>query len=74
MKLKYVAQHMTELEMGDKTVLFSYNTPVAYHESGIGYFKTNKKWSSITSKHINKWLAGATAKEVDQEVIDNLVK
>lgn len=74
MKLKQVGSNMSEVEMGNKTILFSYSTPVAYHEEGEGYFKTSTKYSKTTSKHINKWLAGATAKEVNQEVLDNLVK
>lgn len=82
MKLNPIASNMTEVEIGDKTVLFSYKTPVAYHEAGIGYTKTNKHWSVTTSRHINKWLKlsgydanrGDGLREVDQEVLDGLVK
>lgn len=77
------------------TVLFSYNTPVVafvlseynpkYDGNGhiieqeSGYIKTDKFWSTTTSKHINKWLSSkglnpAKVKKVDQSVLDNLIK
>lgn len=82
MKLNPIGSNMTEVEIGDKTVLFSYKTPVAYHQAGIGYAKTNKFWSVTTSRHINKWLKlngysierGDGLREVDQETLDGLVK
>jgi hypothetical protein len=81
MKLNPLASNMTEIEIGNKTVLFSYKTPVAYHEAGIGYAKTNKYWSVTTSRHINKRLKlngfdagrGDGLREVDQETLDSLV-
>lgn len=30
MKLNPIGSNMTEIEVGDKTILFSYKTPVAY--------------------------------------------
>jgi len=82
MKLTPLKSNMTEIEIGDKTILFSYKTPVAYHQAGVGYAKTNKYWSVTTSKHINQWLKmngfdasrGDQLKEVNQEELDNLVK
>lgn len=82
MKLNPIALNMTEVEIGNKTVLFSYQTPVAYHEAGIGYAKTSRYWSATTSRHINKWLKlngfdasrGDGLREVDQETLDGLVK
>lgn len=81
MSLSPIASNMTEVEIGDKTILFSYKTPVAYHQAGVGYFKTNKYWSKTTSRHINKWLnmngfSGDMDKlsSVDQVTLDNLVK
>lgn len=82
MKLNPIGSNMTEVEFGNKTVLFSYKTPVAYHEAGIGYAKTSKHWSVTTSRHINKWLKlngydasrGDGLREVDQETLDGLVK
>ncbi len=82
MKLTPIASNMTEIEIGNKTVLFSYKTPVAYHEAGVGFYKTNKYWSRTTSKHINQWLKenncdgnlGDMLREVSQETLDNLIK
>lgn len=82
MKLNPIASNMTEVEIGDKIVLFSYKTPVAYHEAGVGYAKTSKHWSVTTSRHINKWLKlngynpimGDGLREVEQVELDNLVK
>ena len=74
MKLTPIKANMTEVEIGDKTVLFSYKTPVAYHLMGHGYIKTNKKWSTTTTRHINQWLNGNNADEVDQNILDNLIK
>lgn len=38
------------------TVLISYNTAVACHIPGEGFFKTEKHFSLTTSKQINQWL------------------
>ena len=74
MKLRPIASSMTEVETAKATILFSYSTPVACcMNDGAGYFRTSQKWSVTTSKHINKWLAGANAKEADQSFFDNLV-
>ena len=72
MNLKPLASNKTELTLGDGTqVLFSYETPVACWIQGE-YFKTSKKWSNTTSRHINSWVHLATEKP--QEYFDNLVK
>lgn len=84
MTINPIASNMNELKTDSPdhiTVLFSYKTPVAayglspqWHERfGSAYIRTSKRWSVTTSKHINKWLAGAKAIEVDQSVLDNLV-
>ena len=41
------------VENGD-SVLVSYSTPVAALVGGV-FFRTEKKFSMTTSKHINKW-------------------
>ena len=94
MKLRQIGSNQTEVVINntinkaftdfatDYTVLFSYQTPVACHVAGVGFFKTTKKWSTTTSRHINKWLfengiqpldkthAGVIA--LPQEAFDNL--
>ena len=76
MQLTPLASNMTEVETDLGRVLFSYRTPVAayvYGEMGGHFVRTEKWWSVTTSRHINKWLDGGTAKEVSQTYLDNLV-
>lgn len=74
MKLKPLASNMTELVTNKAVILFSYSTPVAAcMEDGSGFIRTSKRWSVTTSKHINKWLDGAKAREVEQSELDALV-
>ncbi len=70
MKIKQTGNNMTELETKDgKSILFSYQTPVAGWDDK-GAFKTAKYWSKTTTKHINKYLDGAEAREISQREID----
>lgn len=73
MKIRNIGSNMTELETEKATVLFSYSTPVAacIHD-GSGFFRTAKRWSVTTSKHISKWLDGRNATEKPQEFFDAL--
>ena len=73
MQLRPIASNMTQLDLSDGTsVLFSSQTPVACL-SDNGYYRTSKKWSVTTSRHINKWLDGVLAKDQPQSYFDNLV-
>ena len=74
MQLTPIASNMTEIETSEARILFSYRTPVAAYVFGEGYVRTEKWWSVTTSRHINKWLDGGTAKEVSQTYLDNLVQ
>jgi hypothetical protein len=49
-----IGSNMTEVEHGDLTVLYSYETPVAFLSPKGGYV-TDKRWSVTTSKHIAKF-------------------
>ena len=79
LKLRQLASNMTEVEIGPYSILFSYQTPVAGHSPAMGHFKTSTKYSSTTTRHINKYFAkewgvvGGTVREVDQSIIDGLV-
>ena len=76
MKLRQIASNMTELYINGHEVLFSYQTPVAVFHAEDGYVRTSKKWSSTTSRHINKWLANRYAgnvTEAPQDFFDSLV-
>lgn len=73
MRLKPIGSNMTQIETDQHIVLFSYETPVAFQHKATGkYYRTSKKWSTTTSKHINKWLEGINATEVDQTECDRL--
>ena len=74
MQLTPIASNMTEVETSEARILFSYRTPVAAYVFGEGFVRTEKWWSVTTSRHINKWLDGGTAKEVAQTYLDNLVQ
>ena len=59
MKLKPIKTNMTELTVNDKdgeaTILFSYETPVAFKQ-GRNFYRTQKHHSKTTTRHINTWL------------------
>ena len=77
MNLNPIAANQNEVELPNgTTVFFSYKTAVAAHIPGNGYYKTEKKWSRTTSKHINQFIArnggsGAVI-EKPQSFFDNL--
>jgi hypothetical protein len=64
MNLKPIKQNMNEVEVLNARILFSYRTPVAaLIKEGDSWhqYKTDKKWSNTTTRHINTWnpLGGA---------------
>ena len=74
MFLKSIGNNQTQIDYEDGTsVLFSYSTPVAALTDN-GYYRTSKKWSVTTTRHINKWLDGVLAKEQPQEFFDYFTK
>ncbi len=80
MLLNTLGANQTELTVNGNVILFSYNMPVACYISRVtdnidieqGWYKTTKKWSKTTTKHINSWHAGEY-EEKDQSFFDNLV-
>lgn len=73
MKLNPVGSNMNEVEIGGKSILFSYKTPVAGWDD-LGAFRTEEFYSQTTSKHINKYLGGKDiGRKVPQTYIDGLV-
>lgn len=75
MNLNPIRPNMTELEIrpGIK-VLFSYRAPVAYIDNNTATaYRTSKKWSRTTTRHINQWLGGIGDEEQPQEFFDELV-
>lgn len=71
MKLRVIGPNQTEISIGKSVILFSYDTPVAARIGGRA-FKTSKRWSNTTAKHINQWLDGEEAEEADQSFFDGL--
>ena len=72
-KLTPIQSNMTELTLDNGIrVLFSYQTPVDC-ELKNGYYKTAKKWSNTTTRHVNKWLNGAPATVAVQGFFDDVV-
>ena len=64
--------NQTILEGKGCRVLYSYETPVALEAPNGKYYRTDKKWSVTTSKHINKFI-GCYAGDVTlcpQSVLD----
>ena len=79
MKLQSLAVNRTVLIFNNGTteIFFSYETPVAGYSDKLGYVKTDKHYSSTTTRHINKYLSGVLPENittVDQSVIDDLLK
>jgi hypothetical protein len=79
MNLNPLASNMTELELADWRILFSYRTPVAaQNQHTKEYYKTQTKWSATTTRHINKWIPSDGVRTVvfvnPQEFFDNLIK
>jgi hypothetical protein len=73
MKLQTLGSNQTQISKADGSVIFfSYNTPVAACVNGT-FFRTGKKWSNTTSKHITRWLDGRKAETRDQSFFDSLV-
>lgn len=72
MKLQQLSGNKNQITLNDGTqVLFSYQTPVACWKNGE-FYKTSKKWSNTTTRHINAWTHLATEKP--QEYFDNLME
>lgn len=75
MNLQRIKLNQTEIVQGDITVFFSYNTPVAFIKGSHGY-RTEKRWSVTTSKHIGQFFNRHyvnNVTEVFQEDINKLV-
>lgn len=55
MKLNTIAANQTEIVRADRTVFYSYNTPVAALVPGRGVLVTSTKYSQTTSRHVKAW-------------------
>jgi hypothetical protein len=74
MQVEAIGSNMTQVETENYIILVSYKTVVAYENKQTGeLFRTDKKWSTTTSKHINKWLDGRFAYGIPQEALDKIL-
>ena len=74
MKLRQVKSNVTELTIGETTIMFSYQTPVAGYDDQ-GAFRTGQHYSVTTSRQINQYLGGKeVGRTVSQEYINSLVE
>jgi hypothetical protein len=75
MKLTPIAANRNVISYNNGSeVFFSYSTPVAGYCPDKGYIKTDRWYSSTTTRHINQYLNKAiNYTEVSQETINNLV-
>jgi len=74
MKLRQVKSNVTELTIGDTTIMFSYQTPVAGYDDQ-GAFRTDQYYSVTTSRQINQYLGGKdVGRTVSQDYINSLVE
>lgn len=72
LKLRPIKSNVTELIIDDKTIMFSYQTPVAGYDD-LGPFRTDTKYSVTTSRQINQYLGGKdVGRVVSQSYIDSL--
>ena len=69
MQLNRIGNNETVVSFASGTeILYSYDTPVAGRrivDGALQVFKTDKKWSVTTSKHINKYLKTFNAEAVE---------
>jgi len=60
--------------MGPKvTVWFSYETPVAVHQHGLGIRVRQNSWGSTTGRHMNLLDGGDKAKRLSSEDFEALL-
>jgi len=59
--------HALRVDVGELTVWFSYNTPVAFHKLGGSKVVRRNDWGPTTGKHLNAIDDGNKADRVDSE-------
>ena len=83
MNLKSIAKNQTELTFdlyhGTMIVFFSYDTPVAYVFDRSHAKKTELKYSSTTTRHINSFFNrydfdGKTVETIPQNKLNNIIE
>lgn len=79
LKLETRSTNCNVLHFGDRSILFSYQTPVAVwtresmHGKARGFYRTSEYYSRATTKHINSWaVTGNLWIEVSQQEIETI--
>lgn len=67
MKVRIIGPNQTEVTVGDVSIFFSYETPVAAHSPKLGWMQDATKYSRTTSRHVNAWLGGVIAAKFSTE-------
>lgn len=73
MRIRLLAPNQTELYVGPYIILYSYETPVAakrINTDGIRVYKSSTRYSTTSSRHVNKWVGEDKVETVKQSVID----
>ena len=52
-RLRKIDNNFVAVEFGDKTVWFSYETPIAFYTPKTGDVIRQNEWSTTTGKHLN---------------------
>ena len=75
MKLRKISDNCVEIvgTNDEVSLLFSYSTLVGVHINGQGYFVSNVRYSSTTSKHLNAWLGGAKPQKMSEEALNQVL-
>jgi hypothetical protein len=60
------------VSIGDRELFFSYQTLVAMFVPGKGYLRTDRKFSTTTSKHIGLYLGGKGASTVPHDELQDM--
>lgn len=74
MRIQSLSANQTVVELSSGCqVFFSYETPVAAKFDGVSY-KTDRKYSTTTTRHVNAWLGNDNTNAVvkPQSWFDNL--
>jgi len=71
MHLYNLGPNQTLITTGNRSVLYSYSTPVVVQVHGVGCFRTETRHSVTTSRHINSYLNGRNATTVTQAQLDS---
>lgn len=66
--------HMSIVTLDDgRIVCLSYSTPVAAHIPGVGYVRTDRKYSVTSSRHANQFCQGEPCQTIPHDRFLDLV-